>query len=199
MRLRLVVLALAQVLAADAVCDTLPGCGTCLANSGCGWCASSTTCMSITSDGTVAGTCSDFQASQCVGGSHDSNNLSSHPMAYPRLSPAVLQLAVRCGRRAMQLLHDLQLVRARALLHVQQCQRPMRVSVRAIRLASRPPRLRRTPRHATALHHHALMPPRSWACAGRRTESILRPSIRRMAPRAANDAHRSLRSTIVDI
>merc|ERR1740133_434777 len=37
------------------------------ANSGCGWCASSTSCMSIASDGTVEGTCSDFQGSQCVG------------------------------------------------------------------------------------------------------------------------------------
>mmetsp|Transcript_28046 Transcript_28046/g.66771 ORF Transcript_28046/g.66771 Transcript_28046/m.66771 type:complete len:118 (-) Transcript_28046:124-477(-) len=60
-------LALAHVLAADSRCDTLPSCGTCLANSGCGWCASSTSCMSIASDGTVEGTCSDFQGSQCVG------------------------------------------------------------------------------------------------------------------------------------
>jgi hypothetical protein len=74
-------LALAHVLAANAGCDSLPSCGTCLANSGCGWCASSTSCMSIASDGTVEGTCSDFQGSQCVGGSRDSNSfrtLSSH-------------------------------------------------------------------------------------------------------------------------
>lgn len=74
-------LALAHVLAANAGCDSLPSCGTCLANSGCGWCASSTSCMSIASDGTVEGTCSDFQGSQCVGESRDSNSfrtLSSH-------------------------------------------------------------------------------------------------------------------------
>ena len=91
-----VLFALAHALVADAVCDNLPSCGTCLANSGCGWCASSTSCMSIASDGTVEGTCSDFQGSQCVGGSRDLNTrlvfhtLPSHqavPIA--RLSAAV--------------------------------------------------------------------------------------------------------------
>ena len=72
-------LALAHVLAANAACDSLPSCGTCLANSGCGWCASSTSCMSIASDGTVEGTCSDFQGSQCVGGSRDSNSFRTLP------------------------------------------------------------------------------------------------------------------------
>ena len=74
-------LALAHVLAANAACDSLPSCGTCLANSGCGWCASSTSCMSIASDGTVEGTCSDFQGSQCVGGSRDSKLLSHAAIA----------------------------------------------------------------------------------------------------------------------
>lgn len=143
-------LALAHVLAADSRCDTLPSCGTCLANSGCGWCASSTSCMSIASDGTVEGTCSDFQGSQCVGGSRDLNTrlsfrtLPSHqavPIArltaavcLSRGPPQLLTAAhtpTHCGRRAMQLLHDLQLVRARALLHVQQCEWSMRVPVRA--------------------------------------------------------------------
>ena len=82
-----VLLALAHVLAANAGCDSLPSCGTCLANSGCGWCASSTSCMSIASDGTVEGTCSDFQGSQCVGGSRDSNSFRTLPSrARPCLS-----------------------------------------------------------------------------------------------------------------
>ena len=86
-----VVLALAHVLAADAVCDTLPSCGTCLTNSGCGWCASSTACMSIASDGTVEGTCSDFQGSQCVGGCRDLNKrLSFHTLPSHQAVPTAL-------------------------------------------------------------------------------------------------------------
>jgi hypothetical protein len=52
----------------------------------------------------------------------------------------------------MQLLHDLQLVRARALLHVQQCEWPMRVPVRAALLCACVKR-HTTPQHSTALHH----------------------------------------------
>jgi hypothetical protein len=48
----------------------------------------------------------------------------------------------------MQLLHDLQLVRARALLHVQQCEWPMRVPVRAALLCACVKR-HTTPQHST--------------------------------------------------
>ena len=159
-------LALAHVLAANAGCDSLPSCGTCLANSGCGWCASSTSCMSIASDGTVEGTCSDFQGSQCVGGSRDSNSLRACHRTRPCLStystqrrpelrsgPIADRRPTHCGRRAMQLLHDLQRLHARAFLHVQQREWSMRVPVRAAlllrALASHPLQ------YSTALHHPA--------------------------------------------
>ena len=157
-------LALAHVLAANAGCDSLPSCGTCLANSGCGWCASSTSCMSIASDGTVEGTCSDFQGSQCVGGSRDSNFARCH-RTRPCLStdstqrrpelrsgPIADRRPTHCGRRAMQLLHDLQLLHARALLHVQQREWSMRVPVRAallLRALASHPRSN-TPQHSTS-------------------------------------------------
>ena len=187
-------LALAHVLAANAGCDSLPSCGTCLANSGCGWCASSTSCMSIASDGTVEGTCSDFQGSQCVGGSRDSNSLRACHRTRPCLStystqrrpelwsgPIADRRPTHCGRRAMQLLHDLQLLHARAFLHVQQREWSMRVPVRAALLLGL---------HHTMQGLHSTPPPRpahrarARMCAGRRTGNSPRPGTRRMAQAA---------------
>ena len=163
-------LALAHVLAADSRCDTLPSCGTCLANSGCGWCASSTSCMSIASDGTVEGTCSDFQGSQCVGGSRDLNTrlsfrtLPSHqavPIA--RLSAAVNRglpeprSAPIADRRphANSLWQASHAATTRPATRARAC--PFACStmrmVDASSCARRPPRLHHMSQHSTALHH----------------------------------------------
>ena len=160
-------LALAHVLAADSRCDTLPSCGTCLANSGCGWCASSTSCMSIASDGTVEGTCSDFQGSQCVGGSRDLNTrLSFRTLPSHQAVPiARLSVAVCLRRGPPQSLTTTQTPNSlwqashaattRPATRARAC--PFACStmrmVDASSCARRPPRLHHTSQHSTALHH----------------------------------------------
>ena len=131
-------IALFSTVAADS-CDTLPTCGACLANSGCGWCASSTACMSRTSEGALSG-CSTFEASQCAGRPTLRRIISSCPLecclesrdSAPQHT-VVVHFWLRCsfdrGRRAVQLLCHVHVVRTRALLHVQQRERRLRVHV----------------------------------------------------------------------
>jgi len=161
-----VLFALAHALVADAVCDNLPSCGTCLANSGCGWCASSTSCMSIASDGTVEGTCSDFQGSQCVGGSRDLNTrLAFHTLPSHQAVPIARLSAAVCLSPAPIADHrpNAQLtVAGEPCSYYTTCNSCARVPFcmfnnangRCEFLCAPPPsRLRHTPQHSTALHH----------------------------------------------
>ena len=198
-----VLFALAHALVADAVCDNLPSCGTCLANSGCGWCASSTSCMSIASDGTVEGTCSDFQGSQCVGGSRDLNTrLSFHTLPSHQAVPIARLSAAVCLSPAPIADHrpNAQLtVAGEPCSYYTTCNSCARVPFCMFNNANgrceflcAPPSALAS--HATTLHsapppHLAHQPP-TWACAGRRAENSLRPSTRRMAQAVANDVHR---------
>ena len=197
-------LALAHVLAADSRCDTLPSCGTCLANSGCGWCASSTSCMSIASDGSVEGTCSDFQGSQCVGGSRDLNTrLSFHTLPSHQAVPIARLSAAVCLSPTPIADHrpNAQLtVAGEPCSYYTTCNSCARVPFCMFNNANGrceflcvPPSALAS--HVTTLHStpppHTDHRPPTRACAGRRMESSLRPGTRRTAQDAANDVHRS--------